>query len=123
MKQVRKASQVFSLVLLIAVFSGCEAGLTSSNNSGSADSQGNGFSFSDMYSRMNSLEEEIKNLKQVNQQQQDLLQQDISALNQTAWEAGGNAGDISWNGGSVGINTANPAADLDVGGIFQVDTT
>ncbi|MCP4138104.1 MAG: hypothetical protein GY754_44490, partial [bacterium] len=39
-----------------------------------------------------------------------------------AWEAGGNAGDISWNGGSVGINTANPAADLDVGGIFQVDT-
>ncbi|MCP4138107.1 MAG: hypothetical protein GY754_44505, partial [bacterium] len=52
MKQVRKASLVFSLILLAAVFSGCEAGLTSSNNSGSTDNQGNGFSFSDMYSRM-----------------------------------------------------------------------
>ncbi|MCP4135535.1 MAG: hypothetical protein GY754_31490, partial [bacterium] len=47
------------LVVLVLAFAGCEAGLTSDDSSG----EGNDFSFSDMYERINVMEPEIKELK------------------------------------------------------------
>ncbi len=56
----------------VLVFSGCEAGLTS--NDGSDNNSEEHFSFSNIYSRMNSLEEEIKSLNKVNLEQAVLIE-------------------------------------------------
>ncbi|MCP4132443.1 MAG: hypothetical protein GY754_15835 [bacterium] len=61
----------FTLVVIMA-FAGCEAGLDTGNNSGE-DSGESGFSFSDLYSRMNALEDETKRLKKVNEEQAEII--------------------------------------------------
>ncbi|MCP4134429.1 MAG: tail fiber domain-containing protein [bacterium] len=49
--------KIFSLCLFMCIaFSGCEAGLTSNRDSSSGDQENSGFSFSDLYSRMTSME-------------------------------------------------------------------
>ncbi|MCP4133542.1 MAG: tail fiber protein [bacterium] len=51
-------------IILGAVFTGCEAGLTSSSDSSSGDGS-DGFSFSEMYANISDLKNEISNLRQV----------------------------------------------------------
>ncbi len=51
---------IYSMVVSILVFSGCEAGLTSSDSNSEEE-----FSFSDIYSRLNSLQEKVENQDQV----------------------------------------------------------
>ncbi|MCP4134003.1 MAG: tail fiber protein [bacterium] len=52
------------LVVVVLAFVGCEAGLTSNDGNGSGLEDGAGFSFSDMYSRMNALEDKNERLSE-----------------------------------------------------------
>ncbi|MCP4131373.1 MAG: hypothetical protein GY754_10370 [bacterium] len=62
-------------LLMVLALSGCEEGMTSDDGTGtSGDGQETGFSFSDMYSRMNALQEEVDRLKQVNDEQEITIQ-------------------------------------------------
>ncbi|MCP4134597.1 MAG: hypothetical protein GY754_26725 [bacterium] len=55
-----------STLFLIAVLAltGCEAGLTSNDGSGNGNGDGEDFSFSDLYSNMRAMKEEIQDLKE-----------------------------------------------------------
>ncbi|MCP4136799.1 MAG: tail fiber protein [bacterium] len=58
-KLINLKMRAFFLIAVLAV-TGCEAGLTSNDSSGSGDGE---FSFSDMYSNMTAMKEEIQQLK------------------------------------------------------------
>ncbi|MCP4132609.1 MAG: hypothetical protein GY754_16715 [bacterium] len=60
------------LVISVLAFSGCEAGLGQSDSS--EDEMNNKFSFSDMYSKLKTMQEEIDNLKQTNQELQTTVE-------------------------------------------------
>ncbi|MCP4138637.1 MAG: hypothetical protein GY754_47210 [bacterium] len=75
-----KKNAIFSSVVSMGLvclfaFSGCEAGLISDDGMGSGDNSGSGFSFSDMYTRMSALQEEVDWLKQVNEDTLKILSQ------------------------------------------------
>ncbi|MCP4131678.1 MAG: tail fiber protein [bacterium] len=59
-KNTIKMSKIMSiLVILVVAFTGCEAGLTTLNNE---ESENSGFSFSDLYSNMNKLQNQVNKL-------------------------------------------------------------
>ncbi|MCP4138443.1 MAG: tail fiber protein [bacterium] len=62
----------FTGLLIVSIFSGCEAGLTSNDNTGTSG-EDDMFSFSEMYSDIKKLKEEIIRLKQVNEEQETAL--------------------------------------------------
>ncbi|MCP4130227.1 MAG: hypothetical protein GY754_04530 [bacterium] len=63
---------VFCLTVLVFAFSGCEQGLTQEDSS--EDSSGGDFSFSQIYSRLNTMAEEIEQLKIVNEEQAAIIE-------------------------------------------------
>ncbi len=75
MKIVQKLFLSIMIALVLAI-TGCEEGITigSESKNGTGDDQDSGFSFSDMYSRMNTMEKEIKSLTKVNQEQAELIE-------------------------------------------------
>ncbi len=85
MKQVKNMKKrsvvgVFSVLVIMAlVFTGCEAGLTSSGGSG--EGSDTGFSFSDLYSNMNKMQEDILALQNSLQSGSSDLQNQIDANN------------------------------------------
>ncbi|MCP4129667.1 MAG: hypothetical protein GY754_01505 [bacterium] len=60
------------IMVLALAFSGCEAGLTSNNDS-AGDEQGSGFSFSNLYAKMNAFEEQLKQLKITNTELEETI--------------------------------------------------
>ncbi|MCP4137408.1 MAG: hypothetical protein GY754_40955 [bacterium] len=104
------------LVILVLAFTGCEQGIVTGSDSGSGAESGgdSGFSFSDMYSRMNTMEKEIISLKNINHEQTDIIiQQGILIekleLTQVNSETGldGRIQALEGNVGSVSIGTLN----------------
>ncbi|MCP4136777.1 MAG: hypothetical protein GY754_37755 [bacterium] len=59
------------VLMSVLAFSGCEAGLTSNDGSEPGDS---GFSFSDLYSRIEALKEGTKRLGQINEEQVEIIE-------------------------------------------------
>ncbi|MCP4130315.1 MAG: hypothetical protein GY754_04980 [bacterium] len=106
------------LVCLFA-FSGCEAGLTSNAGNGSGVGSGDsGFSFSDLYSRIQVLEEETRRLQQVNNEQEITIRtlsgdssNSIGALNaavdSNTVSIDSNTAFINTNTASINTNTAS----------------
>ncbi|MCP4129906.1 MAG: hypothetical protein GY754_02710 [bacterium] len=61
------------LAALVLAFAGCEAGLTSNDRTGATGD--NDFSFSDMYGKIKTLQEELDRLNQVNNEQAVKIEQ------------------------------------------------
>ncbi|MCP4131949.1 MAG: hypothetical protein GY754_13310 [bacterium] len=100
----------FSLIIIaVLAFSGCEAGLTAEGDSGDGQdtSSGNGFSFSNMYSRMNSMEDEIESLKKVNLEQAVLIDKLKSTQSNSEVELAERIDELETNVGAVSIATLN----------------
>ncbi|MCP4131719.1 MAG: hypothetical protein GY754_12135 [bacterium] len=85
--RILKLSMLCLLLTSILAISGCEAGLTSSDSSGSSEDGSDGFSFSDMYSNIGQLQEDIKNLSNTDEEI-------ISQLNGSSTNLNGNIGEL-----------------------------
>ncbi len=85
-KQINKINKnkkgIFSiLVVLVLAFTGCEAGLTTSN--GSTDSEGNetsGFSFSDLYNSIANLQDDVGDLQTADSSQENDMNSEFTNL-------------------------------------------
>ncbi|MCP4136283.1 MAG: hypothetical protein GY754_35260 [bacterium] len=114
-----------SMVLVTVVaFSGCEAGLQSSGDSNdSSNDSGSGFSFSDMYSNINRLQEQVDSLK-ITTEEQEIIISNLDSSQSTSITALGNSIDAletnlqttdnnkNYFSGNVGIGTSNPLQSL-----------
>ncbi|MCP4130613.1 MAG: hypothetical protein GY754_06490 [bacterium] len=97
------------LVISVLAFSGCEEGLSAGNDSVD-DSGESGFSFSDMYSKIKSLQEEVEALKLVNQAQADTINSRVLALE---GHVGDSASSLDSRIDSLEGHVGNSASSLD----------
>ncbi|MCP4134046.1 MAG: hypothetical protein GY754_23950 [bacterium] len=90
------------MAVSVLAFSGCEEGMVAGNSSGSngENSENSGFSFSDMYSRMNTMEKEIKILHEVNRDQQALITKQEETIARLNGEQTGKSDELE---GRIGI--------------------
>ncbi|MCP4137996.1 MAG: tail fiber protein [bacterium] len=109
MKKILNTGVISLLAMMIMAFSGCETGLTvnDSNNSNGSGSE-SGFSFSDLYSRLSSVETELATLRSsLNLSDSSngnlivTLQTEVAALRQIAAPVGSI---ISWHGSQTDTN-------------------
>ncbi|MCP4135160.1 MAG: hypothetical protein GY754_29600 [bacterium] len=109
MKKSIRISILSLLLLALLPLLSCEAGLTSNDSSKDSSEK---FSFSELYSSIHALQEEVKNLKSVIEAQDG----EIFALQNRS-----NIGDIYFNDGNVDIGTIDQGANLRVYGDSRVD--
>ncbi|MCP4136111.1 MAG: hypothetical protein GY754_34390, partial [bacterium] len=98
--KITKRVVLYLLLIGVMAFTACEAGLTS--NDGSEENE-DGFSFSGIYERLNTMEDEIDSLKEMDGEFQGLsLDQRVTTLQEWAdslWLMNTN-GDMYWNNGN-----------------------
>ncbi|MCP4135159.1 MAG: hypothetical protein GY754_29595 [bacterium] len=109
MKKLVRLSILGLVLIALLPFFSCEAGLTSSDSS---KTDGEKFSFSQIYSSINALQEEVKSLKSVIEEQDG----EIFALQNRS-----SIGDIYFNNGNVDIGTVDQDSNLQVYGNARVD--
>ncbi|MCP4137482.1 MAG: hypothetical protein GY754_41325, partial [bacterium] len=73
MKNILNSILAGLILISIPAFSGCEEGLSTNSSDTSGENQDTGFSFSDMYNRMNAMQKEIEKLHAVNNEQQVII--------------------------------------------------
>ncbi|MCP4131677.1 MAG: hypothetical protein GY754_11925, partial [bacterium] len=62
--KIKNKIRISSLLIILALaFTACEAGLVTDDSEGSGDSSSSGFSFSDLYTKISTLEDKISELQ------------------------------------------------------------